>query len=46
VVDEAGLLSAKAGTAPENGNTRPPGFVLVGDEKQMSAVEAGDFLAV
>ena len=47
VVDEAGLLSAKAGhellKTAINAGAR---VVLVGDEKQMSAVEAGDFLAV
>ena len=47
VVDEAGLLSGKAGhellkTALDGGAR----IVLVGDEKQMSAIEAGDFLAM
>ena len=47
VVDESGLLSGKAGhellkTALAKGAR----VVLVGDEKQMSAIEAGDFLAM
>jgi conjugative relaxase-like TrwC/TraI family protein len=47
VVDEAGLLSGKSGhelikTALAAGGR----VVLVGDEKQMSSVEAGDFLAM
>ena len=44
IVDEAGLLSTKAGHALLTAARRSGGRVcFVGDEKQLSSVEAGDF---
>lgn len=47
VVDEAGMQSTKAGHALLDAATKAGARVLfVGDEKQIPAVEAGDFLAI
>ena len=47
VVDESGLLSGKSGhELLKTALASSARVVLVGDEKQMSAIEAGDFLAM